>query len=145
MINSFLDSPEIASTPVREKVKQIGISKNCIFYFHNNFSLIFIGTFNACKIYLTDYIARKKVNCEPKIRQYSTLMGAMTACSRSSDCKGVSQPCGDKENNTETYSTCGLGANKAQQISTAGGSIAAPHLILTFDDCETLVFYQKST
>ena len=80
----------------------------------------------------------------------------MRACSQDSNCFGVSQPCGidevmsatkDADENSATeeqmkredqyYSTCGeLYATRKESGS---------QQTLLFEDCETQIFYQKST
>ena len=79
-------------------------------------------------IKILEYISLEKVDCFPKIREYPTLLEAMMACSRDDDCGSVSQSCGAKEEAVQKYFTCAY----------------SPFSNLTYEDCKSLVLYQKS-
>ena len=107
-------------------------------------------------MWFTDFVRRERIDCLKKISNYSTLSEAMRSCSQDSNCFGVSQPCGiyevmnatkDSDENAATeeqmkrenknYSTCGE-LYATRMVSEFQQS-------LVFEDCETQIFYQKST
>ena len=83
-------------------------------------------------IFFIDYIKRKNVDCEPKMRDHTSLQEAITSCSRDSYCSGVVKSC-----NGKLFSSC-----KHLQQSASNMDL---HQNLTFNICEELAIISVRT